>query len=317
MRTPVASVLIAVVALLANLVSVSAETISLSANAGSSLTVVAALPELMRQGTLSVPVGGTSNQNLTFGTVGAFGTVATAAQLQGGSLLVPNLPAITIDLEFLGTVTLSGLNLAITGNGPNNAFTAPPLAAGKTRVPLTGSSLKIVGGTATLSGEGFVAGSLGTVNFNFATNNLTMPFPAGAFMDVTVNGNTVTESIPLNVSGALFTTPLLATLGLSGTLNLTGMRAGCVISSLVGDANNDCNVGAADYAIWAATFGQTGACLPADFDRNGNIGAADYALWAANFGETCPPAAAGVPEPSTALLALLACLALGCGWRRR
>lgn len=58
---------------------------------------------------------------------------------------------------------------------------------------------------------------------------------------------------------------------------------------LIGDANRDCNVGAADYAIWAAQFGQIGPGLTADFDCSGSVGAGDYALWAANFGKTCPP----------------------------
>ncbi len=74
--------------------------------------------------------------------------------------------------------------------------------------------------------------------------------------------------------------------------------------TLVGDANGDCSVGAADYAIWAAQFGQTAAGLSADFDGNGSVGAGDYALWAANFGKTCPPAGAAVPEPSTLVLGL-------------
>ncbi len=73
---------------------------------------------------------------------------------------------------------------------------------------------------------------------------------------------------------------------------------------LIGDANLDCTVGAADYAIWAAQFGQTGEGLSADFDGNGSVGAGDYALWAANFGNTCPPEAAAVPEPATWVLAL-------------
>lgn len=58
------------------------------------------------------------------------------------------------------------------------------------------------------------------------------------------------------------------------------------IPPLAGDANRDGAVGAADYAIWAAQFGQTGPDLAADFDANGEVGAADYTIWAANFGKT-------------------------------
>lgn len=55
---------------------------------------------------------------------------------------------------------------------------------------------------------------------------------------------------------------------------------------ILGDANGDGQVGTADYAIWAATFGQQGAGLAADFDGNGEVGTGDYAHWAANFGKT-------------------------------
>lgn len=92
---------------------------------------------------------------------------------------------------------------------------------------------------------------------------------------------------------------------------------------LVGDANGDCTVGAADYALWAAQFGQTGAGLSADFDGSGEVGAGDYALWAANFGKTCPAAAAAVPEPTacrllgTALAGLFGLAARRKPFRRR
>ncbi len=75
--------------------------------------------------------------------------------------------------------------------------------------------------------------------------------------------------------------------------------------ALIGDANGDCSVGAADYALWAAQLGQSGQGLSADFDGSGEVGAADYALWAANFGKTCSPAPAPVPEPGSWLLALV------------
>lgn len=86
---------------------------------------------------------------------------------------------------------------------------------------------------------------------------------------------------------------------------------------LIGDANGDCLVGSADYALWAAQFGRSEGPLSADFDGNGNVGAADYTLWAANFGATCPPTSA-VPEPSGWWLAVEAgCLAAVVSWWRR
>ncbi len=87
---------------------------------------------------------------------------------------------------------------------------------------------------------------------------------------------------------------------------------------LVGDADGDGTVGAGDYVIWAATFGQTGEGLAADFDANGAIGSGDYALWAANFGKTLPQGGGNVPEPATLWLGLVGGLAvLGIyRWRR-
>ncbi len=87
--------------------------------------------------------------------------------------------------------------------------------------------------------------------------------------------------------------------------------------TLIGDANGDCSVGAADYALWAAQFGQTAEGLSADFDGNGSVGAGDYALWAANFGNTCPPAGAAVPEPSSVGLLLIGLAGMFLVGRRR
>ncbi len=77
----------------------------------------------------------------------------------------------------------------------------------------------------------------------------------------------------------------------------------------IGDANGDGSVGAADYALWAAQFGQTGNCSTADFDSSSSVGAGDYALWAANFGHGGNGAV--VPEPATAGLACVGLVAAG------
>lgn len=84
----------------------------------------------------------------------------------------------------------------------------------------------------------------------------------------------------------------------------------------LGDATEDDQVGAADYVVWAASFGATGspADLLADFNFDGQVGAADYAVWAANFGARGRGAAAAVPEPASGLLALAA-VVLGLAWR--
>ena len=80
-----------------------------------------------------------------------------------------------------------------------------------------------------------------------------------------------------------------------------------------GDANGDHIVEAADYTLWANEFGLPDAWLSADFNDDNVVDAADYTTWANNFGQSPPgsPASAivqSVPEPSAAILAVLAAL---------
>lgn len=108
-------------------------------------------------------------------------------------------------------------------------------------------------------------------------------------------------------------------------IDYVGGQVLAIVPGLVGDANGDCSVGAADYALWAAQFGQTGPGHSADFDGDGSVGLGDYTLWAANFGRSCSdPLGAGpgsaasraVPEPTGAMLAALGLTGVAlAGWR--
>lgn len=89
---------------------------------------------------------------------------------------------------------------------------------------------------------------------------------------------------------------------------------------LVGDFNSDGAVDSQDFATWKASFGSVGLGLAADGNADGRVDAADFTLWrdqhqffAATYGTT--EAAAAVPEPASAALALLG-LALLVGVRR-
>jgi hypothetical protein len=75
--------------------------------------------------------------------------------------------------------------------------------------------------------------------------------------------------------------------------------------TLPGDYNQNGVVDAADYVVWRSTVGEIGLGLAADGDGNNKIDAGDYYVWRAHFGST---ASAGVPEPSTVLIALAAVL---------
>ena len=70
--------------------------------------------------------------------------------------------------------------------------------------------------------------------------------------------------------------------------------------AIAGDYNRDGFVDAADYTVWADSFGQTGAGLPADGNNDTVIDAADYTIWADNFGQGTPPSGVtgAVPEPT-------------------
>jgi hypothetical protein len=73
-----------------------------------------------------------------------------------------------------------------------------------------------------------------------------------------------------------------------------------------GDINGDGLVDVADYNIWAANVGKTGATWSqGDLNGDGLVDVADYNIWAANVGKT-----AGTPEPVTMTLLAIGGLAL-------
>ena len=96
-------------------------------------------------------------------------------------------------------------------------------------------------------------------------------------------------------------------------LSYTG---GTAIAGVPGDYNNDGTVNAADYVLW-----RKGGTLSNEVDTPGTVNAADYTEWRARFGNVSGSGsglgAGAVPEPTSALLALLAGLATVASWRRR
>jgi hypothetical protein len=89
-------------------------------------------------------------------------------------------------------------------------------------------------------------------------------------------------------------------------------------TGIAGDYNHNGVVDAADYVLWRATLGQSGAALAADGNNNGMIDTGDYDVWKSNFGNHSGSAAganAAVPEPAT--LVLLTFAAAGWCFRRR
>lgn len=85
-----------------------------------------------------------------------------------------------------------------------------------------------------------------------------------------------------------------------------------------GDANGDGYVDGADYTQWANHFLQAATWRNGNYNFDGIVDAADYTIWANHFEPAPPNLAQAVPEPSTAVLALLAFALLAvAGWRQR
>jgi hypothetical protein len=101
----------------------------------------------------------------------------------------------------------------------------------------------------------------------------------------------------------------------TGSINIDDISAAIVAPPvLLGDYNHDGVVDAADYVVWRASLGQTGANLAADGDHNGIVDSNDLDIWSANFGQTVGGGAGGgawvagnpaVPEPSTVIELLI------------
>ncbi len=84
-----------------------------------------------------------------------------------------------------------------------------------------------------------------------------------------------------------------------------------VTPALSGDYNRNGVVDAADYTVWRDTNGATGYGLAADDNGDHVVNFIDYLLWSANFGAVAPSFAVSVPEPTGALLALVALVSAG------
>jgi hypothetical protein len=100
------------------------------------------------------------------------------------------------------------------------------------------------------------------------------------------------------------------------TISNLSYTGGTALPGVPGDYNNNGVVDAADYVLW-----RDGGPLQNEVDTPGTVNAADYTEWRARFGNTSGSGsglgAGAVPEPTTALLALLAGLATVAVGRRR
>jgi hypothetical protein len=78
---------------------------------------------------------------------------------------------------------------------------------------------------------------------------------------------------------------------------------------LVGDANDDGYVGAADVSALSGSYGGIGGYAQGDFNGDGMVTAADVSALSGSFGDTATLATLAVPEPCSLVSGAIACLA--------
>jgi hypothetical protein len=167
--------------------------------------------------------------------------------------------------------------------------------------------------------------------------NFNYPIVHGFPMVVTgtsTNGRTFTGELPHPYSQYMFewtinvmNSPFLLW---EGEVAWTGGRVevseieGALLTPLAqGDYNGNGSVDTADFVIWRKALGQsntTAIGFLADGDGDALVDEDDYNIWLANYGETSirgPHGAAGVPEPATWLMLVVAILPLFSAARRR
>jgi hypothetical protein len=102
--------------------------------------------------------------------------------------------------------------------------------------------------------------------------------------------------------------------GFESQLNVP-LTAGATSPGVSGDYNGNGRVDAADYVVWRKNLGLMGGATAAQGDGNGdgNVTDSDFRLWRAQYGETTSGSgatvgvgSAGVPEPGSLLLSLIA-----------
>jgi hypothetical protein len=136
---------------------------------------------------------------------------------------------------------------------------------------------------------------------------------------VLINGDPTNTANPfygqtMNILSGLYSDLSAASFGkvtfIGGTATVNYTSAGVTLTNvwsnptLAGDINNDGLVDVADYNIWAANVGKTGATWgQGDLNGDGLVDVADYNIWAANVGKT-----AATPEPISMII-----LAIGGG----
>lgn len=171
------------------------------------------------------------------------------------------------------------------------------------------------GGSLTTSGFDGLAGTAGfpAVSSNNAGDGWELGGGSGSNLlaeAYLLGDSTVTTNADLTIGSGYDTSvdsrDLTFSYLLENGLRLTGAVEYIVPPGVTGDYNDDGRVDAADYTVWRDNLGSDSSVL-ANNAIPGVIGQAHYTQWAGQYGAIAGGAtAATIPEPSSALLSLMA-----------
>jgi hypothetical protein len=252
----------------------------------------------------------------TFGGDGQFNTGGNTITLQGSTLALSKTSV--GNGQFLVTGNIQFAKSATGGSSamPANSF-APAAGVIPAADSVLSAAITATSGLPNLKVTGTVTSASSTTN-NLADVDLVVNITPGLSAGVNstnlgvIGTDPFAASEPLMVVGASglanSTFGKVTFVGGSATLTYTatGVQLTNIFSNptLAGDINNDGLVDVADYDIWAANVGLTGATwLQGDLNGDGLVDVADYDIWAANVGAT-----SATPEPISMII-----LAIGGG----
>jgi len=159
-----------------------------------------------------------------------------------------------------------------------------------------------------------VLASFGSITFNPQENS--------EYILITTNGPNTTNSLSSTLTwGGAYDVdggnqPIAGTDGLlaQGGTNYVGYAGSITKTAIPGDANLNGVVNITDFGTWQTNNGMAGFWQNADFNGTGAVNITDFGIWQTNNGMSATPpgggaaglASAGVPEPTSAVLMLMA-----------